>query len=80
MYFDFVSDLNAMDDGIGRFMRMTVDMLWRDEFLFPYLWAQRQYRDHQYQMASAAQLEDLFFDILGACVRQHVPGEIFDRR
>lgn len=80
MYVDAVSDENATDAGIDRFLRMTVDMLWRDEFLFPYLWAQRQYRDDQYQMASAAQLEDLFFDTLGAFVRQHVPGEVFHRR
>ena len=59
---------------------MTGDMLTRDEFLFPYLWAQRQFREDHYQMASAAQLEDLFFDTLGAYVNQYVPGEQFSRR
>jgi hypothetical protein len=59
---------------------MASDMLAKDEFLFPYLWAQRQFRQDQYQMASAAQLEDLFFDTLGAYVNHYVPGEQFSRR
>lgn len=80
MYFEIVRREGAEDGRLDRFVHMASDMLWRDEFLFPYLWAQRQYRDDQYQMASAAQLEDLFFDTLGTFVRQHVPGEVFDRR
>jgi hypothetical protein len=80
VYFDVVHSEDVRDERIDRFMHMAIEMLGRDEFLFPYLWAQRQYRDDQYQMASAAQLEDLFFDTLGAFVRQHVPGEVFDRR
>ena len=55
-------------------------MLAREEFLLPYMWAQRQYRDDLYQMGSAAQLEDLFFDTLGAFTMQMAPGQDFGRR
>lgn len=73
-------DRSAIEEHLRKFLDMTGDMLTRDEFLFPYLWAQRQFREDQYQMASAAQLEDLFFDTLGAYVNQYVPGEQFSRR
>lgn len=69
-----------VEEHLKKFLGMAEDMLTRDEFLFPYLWAQRQFREDQYQMASAAQLEDLFFDTLGAYVNQYVPGEEFSRR
>lgn len=73
-------DRSVVEESLERFLSLAKEMLSKDEYLFPYLWAQRQYREDQYQMASAAQLEDLFFDTLGAYVRQNVPGETFDRR
>lgn len=74
------AEYSALEEHLRKFLDMAQDMLTRDEFLFPYLWAQRQFREDQYQMASAAQLEDLFFDTLGAYVNQYVPGEEFSRR
>ena len=72
--------MSELEKHVARFLSLSSDMLSRDEFLFPYLWAQRQYREDQYQMASAAQLEDLFFDTLGTYIKQNVPGETFSRR
>jgi len=68
------------DDGVSVFLTMAREMLAKEEFLLPYIWAQRQYRDDLYQMGSAAQLEDLFFDALGAYTMQIAPGMQFSRR
>ncbi|MDD2817433.1 MAG: hypothetical protein PHN51_01395 [Candidatus Nanopelagicales bacterium] len=67
-------------ESVRLFVDTTRQMLNREEFLFPYIWAQRQYRDDNYQMASASLLEDLFFDTLGTYTKQQFPGASFSRR
>ncbi len=64
----------------GLFVSLVKDMLARQEYLFPYVWAQRQYRSDSYQMASASQLEDLFYDTFGTYLRQESLGKTWDRR
>lgn len=55
-------------------------MLMRPDFLLPLAAAQRQFRTDNYQMGSAALLEDLFFDALGTYLRENAPQEKFERR
>lgn len=62
------------------FVSLVRDMFTRPEYLFPYVWAQRQYRSDSYQMASAGQLEDLFYDTFGTFLRQEALGKTWDRR
>jgi len=62
------------------FISLVKDMLSRPEYLFPYIWAQRQFRSDSYQMASASQLEDLFYDTFGTFLRQESLGKTWDRR
>ncbi len=62
------------------FVSLVRDMLTRLEYLFPYIWAQRQYRSDSYQMASAGQLEDLFHDTFGTYLNHLSPGTLWERR
>jgi len=55
-------------------------MLSRDEYLIPYVWAQRLLRRDNYQMASQALLEDMFYDTLGDFLNRHLPEHSLDRR
>ncbi len=62
------------------FVSLVKEMLLRPEYLFPYVWAQRQYRSDSYQAASASQLGDLFFDTFGTYLSQESLGKTWDRR
>ncbi len=62
------------------FVSLVRDMLTRPEYLFPYVWAQRQYRSDSYQMASAGQLEDLFHDTFGTYLNHLSSGTPWERR
>lgn len=55
-------------------------MLSRPDYLIPLAAGQRQYRLDSYNMASAAQLEDLFFDAFGRYIRENHPEEKVGRR
>jgi hypothetical protein len=48
-------------------------MLRRPDFLLPLAAGQRQFRDDNYNMASAALLEDLFYDAFGMYLRENYP-------
>jgi hypothetical protein len=63
-----------------QFIALVKDMFSRPEYLFPYVWAQRQFRSDSYQMASASQLEDLFYDTFGTFLRQESLEKTWDRR
>lgn len=67
-------------DPVRRFVETVRDMATRPDFLLPLVAAQRQFRESHYQMASASQLEDLFFDALGTYVAENLPDEPFRRR
>jgi hypothetical protein len=55
-------------------------MFAHEEYLFPYVWAERQFRDDNYQMGSQALLEDMFFDTFGDFLRRTEPSLTFTRR
>ena len=55
-------------------------MLERSDYLLPLAAGQRQFRRDNYQMASAAQLEDLFFDAFGMFLRENHPSDRLARR
>ena len=55
-------------------------MLERSDYLLPIAAGQRQFRQDNYNMASAALLEDLFFDALGMFVRENHPQVALERR
>ncbi|NQV73157.1 hypothetical protein HQ496_08540 [bacterium] len=62
------------------FVSAIKSMLSRDEYLIPYVWAQRLLRRDNYQMASQALLEDMFYDTLGDFLNRHLPEHSLDRR
>jgi len=74
------SEISPLEECLAQFLTTASEMMSRDEYLFPYLWAQRQFREDRYQMSSAAELEDLFFDTMGSFIRQQDPGAAFSRR
>ncbi|MGL4742889.1 MAG: hypothetical protein ACRCXL_00675 [Dermatophilaceae bacterium] len=66
--------------GVEHFLHYVSSMLARADFLIPLAAAQRQFREDNYQMASAAQLEDLFYDALGMYLRENHPRVELRRR
>ena len=67
-------------DGVSKFLDYVSRMLERSDFLIPLAAAQRQFRADSYQMASAAQLEDLFHDALATYLREAHPNVALARR
>lgn len=67
-------------EGIELFLTYVSNMLERADFLIPLVAGQRQFREDNYQMASAAQLEDLFHDALGMFLRENHPRVELKRR
>lgn len=65
---------------IGRFLDLVREMFERSDYLLPLAAGQRQFRQDNYNMASAALLEDLFFDALGMFVRENHPQVALERR
>ena len=65
---------------IGRFLELVTEMLERSDYLLPIAAGQRQFRQDNYNMASSALLEDLFFDALGMFVRETHPRVPLERR
>lgn len=65
---------------IGRFLGLVREMFERSDYLLPVAAGQRQFRQDNYNMASAALLEDLFFDALGMFVRENHPQVRLERR
>ena len=65
---------------IGRFLELVTEMLERSDYLLPVAAGQRQFRQDNYNMASSALLEDLFFDALGMFVRENHPRVTLERR
>lgn len=66
--------------GVDKFLDYVSRMLERSDFLLPLAAAQRQFRADSYQMASAAQLEDLFHDALATYLREAHPNVALARR
>jgi hypothetical protein len=66
--------------GIARFLSLVSEMLLRSDFLLPLAAGQRQFRQDNYNMASAALLEDLFFDAFGMYLRENHPTIPWERR
>ena len=62
------------------FVTTLATLLNRDEYLIPYVWAQRLLRRDNYQMASQALLEDVFYDTLGDYINRHAPQHQLVRR
>ena len=73
-------DNSNESEGIGLFLTYVSNMLERADFLIPLVAGQRQFREDNYQMASAAQLEDLFHDALGMFLRENHPRVHLNRR
>lgn len=67
-------------EGIAKFLGLVGEMLARSDFLLPLAAGQRQFRQDNYNMASAALLEDLFFDAFGMYLRENHPTVSFVRR
>lgn len=65
---------------IARFLELVREMFERSDYLLPVAAGQRQFRQDNYNMASAALLEDLFFDALGMFVRENHPQVALERR
>lgn len=65
---------------IERFLELVNEMLERSDYLLPIAAGQRQFRRDNYNMASSALLEDLFFDALGMFVRENHPRVALRRR
>ncbi|WP_405037691.1 hypothetical protein [Serinicoccus sp. LYQ131] len=65
---------------MDQFLDYVSRMLERSDFLLPLAAAQRQFRADSYQMASAAQLEDLFHDALATYLREAHPNVDLVRR
>lgn len=65
---------------IARFLELVREMFERSDYLLPVAAGQRQFRQDNYNMASAALLEDLFFDALGMFVRENHPQVTLERR
>ena len=68
------------DSLLADFVGRVTEMLSRPDYLLPLAAGQRQYRLDSYNMASAAQLEDLFFDAFGRFIRENYPDEPVARR
>jgi hypothetical protein len=62
------------------FVNVLREMFSRDEYLIPYVWAQRLLRRDNYQMASQALLEDMFYDTLGDFLNRNAPQHSLVRR
>jgi len=75
-----VSVSPAEADVVSRFLLLVTEMLRRPDFLLPLAAGQRQFRDDNYNMASAALLEDLFFDAFGMYLRENHPTLGWARR
>lgn len=67
-------------ENVDRFLAVIDEMFAKDEYFVPYVWAERQYRDDNYQMGSQSLLEDLFFDTLGDFLHKDQPDAIWHRR
>lgn len=65
---------------IGEFLDLVAEMFSRSDYLLPLAAGQRQFRQDNYQMASASQLEDLFFDAFGMYLRENHPRLSLRRR
>lgn len=65
---------------IAGFLALVREMFERSDYLLPVAAGQRQFRQDNYNMASAALLEDLFFDALGMFVRENHPQVALERR
>ena len=61
-------------------MELVSEMFERSDYLLPIAAGQRQFRQDNYNMASAALLEDLFFDALGMFIRENHPRVSLERR
>lgn len=73
-------DSNLERLAISRFLDLVREMFERSDYLLPLAAGQRQFRQDNYSMASAALLEDLFFDALGMFVRENHPRVQLARR
>lgn len=65
---------------VAHFLQLVSEMLRRPDFLLPLAAGQRQFREDNYNMASAALLEDLFFDAFGLFLRENHPTTPWVRR
>ncbi len=65
---------------VAKFLRLVSEMFRRPDFLLPLAAGQRQFRDDNYNMASAALLEDLFYDAFGMYLRENYPTLAWLRR
>ena len=68
-----------METALGEFSNRVREFLGLQEFLFPFVAAQHQFRERYYGLASAAMLEDLFFDSFSSFLDGKYPGESFER-
>lgn len=80
-----VTDAAALHDDeehrkLEQFMGWVREMLDRSDYLLPLAAGQRQFRQDNYNMASAALLEDLFFDAFGMFMRERHPRVELERR
>lgn len=53
-----------MSSGVQQFTELLRELYSKPNYLIPTITAQREFRTNNYQMGSASQLEDLFFDTL----------------
>lgn len=53
-----------MSSGVKQFTELLRELYSKPSYLIPMITAQREFRTNNYQMGSASQLEDLFFDTL----------------
>lgn len=80
LYVAPVDQCSSIEAVTADFVSQVRAMLGLEEYLFPYVWAQRQFRDDNYQMGSQALLEDMFFDTFGDYLQRHDAGSKLDRR
>jgi hypothetical protein len=62
------------------FLSEVEQMMSNADYLFPYIWSQRLFRQDNYQMASQALLEDMFFDTMGDYLNRGGSGHEWHRR
>lgn len=62
------------------FINVLRQMFAEDEYLIPYAWAQRKFRDDNYSMQSQGLLEDMFYDTLGHFLNRRGRGNLIERR
>ena len=74
------SDVRSARHRLEDFLHIVSEMFERADFLLPVVAGQRQFRQDNYQMASASQLEDLFHDALGMFLRENYPRLTLQRR